>query len=102
MSTHNQLIKKVDKHRQAGRLSHAARLLKQALETTPAEVELLKRLGQITWQQKQYPESLAYFQQATDIDPNNAIAHNNLALLLYEVLKNCKSAKKTLSHCCRE
>jgi predicted TPR repeat methyltransferase len=65
----------------AGNLSLAELLCRQALDADPDNVDALVLLGYLCQVQARLPESLSIYQRALQIDPNCAEAHNNMGFL---------------------
>jgi predicted O-linked N-acetylglucosamine transferase (SPINDLY family) len=68
----------------AGRLDLAAALYGQVLEQQPRHADALHMLGMLKRQQGRRSESIELLRRATTLSPDNALVHNNMAIVLKE------------------
>ncbi len=69
-------------YRQQGDYAKAQRYLEGLVGKNPRTVEGQLGLADLLAEQKLYPEAIQHYQEALRLDPNNPVAHNNLAWLL--------------------
>src|SRR5947207_6405400 len=69
-------------HHQAGRLAEAEAIYRKILETNSKHVDCLHLLGVIWLQLGRIDEAIGLLQQALDLNPDFAEAHNNLGVAL--------------------
>ncbi|HFQ14054.1 MAG TPA: tetratricopeptide repeat protein [Gammaproteobacteria bacterium] len=60
----------------------AIRTYKQALEILPNDTQIMAKLAQIYERQHDYKNAMKVYENILDIDPENALAANNLAVML--------------------
>ncbi len=69
-------------YRRKGDLEKARQIFEALLGKSPRTAEGQRVLADLYAEQKQYPEAIGHYQDALRLNPNDAIAHNNLAWLL--------------------
>ena len=62
--------------------SRAVLQLKQVLEKNPRDAEVLRRLGEMYLQSRNFAEAEKYIRQTLEFNPRDAQAHQNLATIL--------------------
>ena len=89
-------IKKAVTLYQNGKLSKAIITINELIDKNPNIAFLFNLKGLICASQNKYEESLSSYKQAIKIDPNFALAYNNIGLLIYN--KNEKNYKDAESY----
>jgi tetratricopeptide (TPR) repeat protein len=75
------LLRMGEAYRRKGDLEHAIECLEKARAVHPESIMVLSNLALVLDQAERWPEAKKVYQVALNLDPNNAIALNNLAYL---------------------
>ncbi|MBZ5515277.1 MAG: rhomboid family intramembrane serine protease [Acidobacteriia bacterium] len=86
-------------YRLKGDVAKADQLLAEMLGENAASAEGRRLLGDLYFEDKIYPEAIKHYQEALKLNPNDAVAHNNLAwLYATSEEQQFRDAKGALEH----